>query len=147
MSPHCLPFRLTHTHPHTGPDPAADAWWRTTAGRAIRRSDFSDNFHTFGVEWSENYIFTYIDSRLHTVLWVGLKEKPLWQKGEFASYVDSNSSYYVDPWSNTGRKNTPFDQPFYLILNVAVGGTNGWFPYVTHLYKSSFLSNWDMFAN
>jgi hypothetical protein len=32
-----------------------------------------------------------------------------------------------DPWSQTGRPNTPFDQPFYLILNVAVGGTGGYF--------------------
>lgn len=33
----------------------------------------------------------------------------------------------VDPWSQTGNPSTPFDKPFYLILNVAVGGTNGWF--------------------
>ena len=33
----------------------------------------------------------------------------------------------VDPWSQTGKPNTPFDQPFYLILNVAVGSSNGFF--------------------
>jgi hypothetical protein len=38
-----------------------------------------------------------------------------------------------DPWSQTGRDNTPFDQSFYLILNVAVGGTGGYFLYV-HLH-------------
>lgn len=32
----------------------------------------------------------------------------------------------MDPWINGGI-NAPFDQKFYLILNVAVGGTNGWF--------------------
>jgi hypothetical protein len=32
-----------------------------------------------------------------------------------------------NPWAN-GTKSAPFDIPFYLILNVAVGGTNGWFP-------------------
>jgi len=32
-----------------------------------------------------------------------------------------------DPWSQTGRYNTPFDQNFYLILNVAVGSTRGYF--------------------
>lgn len=113
---------------HWGPDKSSDAYWRTTAGRAVRRSDFSDKFHTFGIEWSEDYLFTYMDSRLYTVLWVGFKDKPLWQKGNFGTFVDSNSSYYVDPWSSTGRKNTPFDQPFYLILNLAVGGTDGHFP-------------------
>jgi hypothetical protein len=44
----------------------------------------------------------------------------------------NNTNIYVysrpeNPWSGTGRTNTPFDQPFYLILNVAVGGTNGFF--------------------
>jgi hypothetical protein len=33
----------------------------------------------------------------------------------------------VDPWSQTGRDNTPFDIEFYLILSVAVGSTTGWF--------------------
>lgn len=33
----------------------------------------------------------------------------------------------MDPWSRTGLPNTPFDQEFYLILDVAVGGTNGYF--------------------
>lgn len=38
-----------------------------------------------------------------------------------------NGTAYVDPWSSQGNPSTPFDQPFYLILNVAVGGSNGWF--------------------
>lgn len=50
----------------------------------------------------------------------------MWKKGHFAGSSE-NSSLLVDPWSQTGRPNTPFDQPFYLILNVAVGGTNGYF--------------------
>ena len=33
----------------------------------------------------------------------------------------------MNPWGYTGNDATPFDQEFYLILNVAVGGTNGWF--------------------
>ena len=33
-----------------------------------------------------------------------------------------------DPWVNGTANVAPFDQPFYLIMNVAVGGTNGWFP-------------------
>ena len=32
-----------------------------------------------------------------------------------------------DPWKD-GEANAPFDEEFYLILNVAVGGTNGYFP-------------------
>lgn len=39
----------------------------------------------------------------------------------------ANGTAYVDPWTDNGSPSTPFDQPFYLILNVAVGGSNGWF--------------------
>jgi hypothetical protein len=38
-----------------------------------------------------------------------------------------NGTAYVDPWTKSGNPSTPFDQPFYLIMNVAVGGSNGWF--------------------
>ena len=39
-----------------------------------------------------------------------------------ADIVNNSASY--DPKSETGRLDTPFDQAFYLILIVAVGGTN-----------------------
>jgi hypothetical protein len=51
----------------------------------------------------------------------------MWQLGGFAGQT-VNETLLTDPWSQTGRANTPFDQPFYLILDVAVGSTNGWFP-------------------
>jgi len=38
-----------------------------------------------------------------------------------------------DPWSYTKRVSTPFDQDFYLILNVAVGTTGGFFAYDLYL--------------
>lgn len=53
----------------------------------------------------------------------------MWTYGKFHG-ESVNGSVPVDPWGSTGRANTPFDQEFFLILNVAVGGTNGWFPYV-----------------
>jgi hypothetical protein len=52
--------------------------------------------------------------------------EPFWKYGQFP-LSDSNGTSLQDPWSYTGRDSTPFDQNFYLILNVAVGGTNGWF--------------------
>jgi hypothetical protein len=53
--------------------------------------------------------------------------KLMWNRGGFSEKLVNNSALY-NPWATTGRSNTPFDQPFYLILNVAVGGTNGFFP-------------------
>ena len=110
---------------HWGPNPANDAWWRTNVKRNALHTTFAKKPHTFGMEWSEKYLFTYIDTRLLQVLYTTFKE-PLWQRGNFP-LSDSNGTSLVDPWSQTGNPATPFDQDFYLIMNVAVGGTNGWF--------------------
>ena len=32
-----------------------------------------------------------------------------------------------NPWAQTGSNASPFDQDFYVVINLAVGGTNGWF--------------------
>ncbi|KAH8661985.1 putative beta-1,3-glucan-binding protein [Xylariales sp. PMI_506] len=110
---------------HWGPDPANDGWWRTNVKRQALHSTYSAGFNTFGLEWSQGYLFTYVNSRLLQVLYTNFDE-PLWQRGDFPNAND-NGSRLADPWSQTGRSNTPFDQPFYLVLDVAVGGTNGWF--------------------
>lgn len=110
---------------HWGPDATNDAWWRTFGKKNALHSTFNDKFHTFGVEWSEKYIYTYVDTRLMQVFYKKFNH-PLWKQGAFP-LSNSNGTSYVDPWSQTGRDSTPFDQDFYLIMNVAVGGTNGWF--------------------
>lgn len=55
-------------------------------------------------------------------------DKPFWGQGDFPPVDNTNGTKLDDPWSQTGRDATPFDQNFFLILNVAIGGTNGWFP-------------------
>lgn len=110
---------------HWGPDLTNDAWWRTYGKTNALMSTFADEFHVFGLEWSEKYLYMYLDSRLLQVMYTNFKTG-LWQRGNFA-LSDANGTAFVDPWSQTGRASTPFDQNFYLILNVAVGGTNGWF--------------------
>lgn len=81
-----------------------------------------------GLVWSQDQIYTYVDDPLQQVLLVDfISDKTMWETGHFAGDT-VNSSLVLDPWSQTGRPNTPFDQEFYLILNVAVGGTNGYFP-------------------
>jgi hypothetical protein len=88
-------------------------------------TNYAAGFNTFGIEWSQKYLFTYVNSRLLQVLYTNFNE-PLWKRGAFPA-ANSNGTRLQDVWSQTGRDNTPFDQEFYLILNVAVGGTNGWF--------------------
>ncbi|TQW00671.1 hypothetical protein V2A60_001730 [Cordyceps javanica] len=110
---------------HWGPDPANDAWWKTNNKHKILRGNFGDGFNTFGLEWSQKYLFTYVNTRLMQVLYTNFN-KPMWQRGGFPQ-TTSNGTRLADVWSQTARKNTPFDQEFYLIINLAVGGTNGWF--------------------
>lgn len=96
----------------------------------IRRTDFTKSYHTFGLEWSGDYLYTYMDTRLQHILYVGFKSKgtpdTMWDRGEF-SQAAVNNSLIANPWADPGAPSTPFDESFYLILNVAVGSRNGWF--------------------
>ncbi|KAK5991126.1 Beta-1,3-glucan-binding protein [Cladobotryum mycophilum] len=110
---------------HWGPDPANDAWWKTNNKRQALHTTYSSSFNTFGMEWSEKYLFTYVNTRLLQVLYTNFK-KPMWKRGGFPDST-ANGTRLLNIWAETGNDNTPFDQEFYLILNLAVGGTNGWF--------------------
>ncbi|KAH6669868.1 concanavalin A-like lectin/glucanase domain-containing protein [Halenospora varia] len=115
---------------HWGPLPEVDAFYKTNGKHTVRRTDYSEQYNTYGLEWSEKYIFTYLNSRLLQVFFLTFNSnghKNMWQRGNFGQDIVNNSALH-DPWSQTGRANTPFDEDFYLILNVAVGGTNGYFP-------------------
>jgi beta-glucanase (GH16 family) len=111
---------------HWGPDATSDAYRLTYNFKSALHSEFGDAFHIYGLEWSEKYLFTYIDTTLLQVFYWDFKQ-PFWEQGNFP-LIDQNGTRLIDPWSQTGRPQTPFDQEFYLILNVAVGGQNGWFP-------------------
>lgn len=49
---------------HWGPSPMTDAFWRTSGKHNVKRTDYSKAFHTYGLEWNQDYLFTYIDSKL-----------------------------------------------------------------------------------
>jgi beta-glucanase (GH16 family) len=65
---------------HWGIDLDRDAVQQTTGLHWLRRSDYSLDFHTFGMEWSENYLYTYIDNRLAQVLNVKFAKKDMWSR-------------------------------------------------------------------
>lgn len=111
-----------------GPTPDLNLAWKTNDKWFQRRSSFADGFHVFTLEWNEHFLWTYVDTRLHRMLDIRGK-KSFWDKGNFPVQVFNGSSVSLlkNPWA-AGNNMAPFDQPFYLILNVAVGGTNGWFP-------------------
>ena len=93
---------------------ASDAHWRkqsTTPGvpgsrgsrqRVIPQNKFdskdTSEWHTYGVKWTEGKLEYYIDGEFH---------------GEIDGFKNNNS---------TGNPNGPFDQEFFLRLNLAIGG-------------------------
>lgn len=52
-------------------------------------------------------------------------DEPFWTYGRFP-LADKNGTRLQNPWG-TGSVTSPFDKDFYLVINVAVGSTNGWF--------------------
>lgn len=69
----------------------------TQKGDSIQIADISEKFHLYAIEWSENKIDFFLDDE------------------KYHSF--ENTGVGSDDW--------PFDQPFYLILNLAVGGNWG----------------------
>lgn len=104
-----------HFGPYGGQDPFNLAHKEYT----LPSGDFSTDFHVFGLIWNTTNIITYLDTPDNIVLNVPIN------KGFFDKGGWSPSTF--NPWRGAGI-NAPFDQEFYIILNVAVGGVAGYFP-------------------
>jgi hypothetical protein len=111
-----------------GPAPSLNGYSKSYSWWSDKRQSFGADFHTYALEWTTEFLRIYIDTRLHTLLDLRFNQ-PFFQRGDFPSTWFNGSDLVAlqNPWIN-GTNATPFDQEFYLIMNVAVGGTNGWFP-------------------
>ncbi|KAK2464990.1 hypothetical protein APHAL10511_003066 [Amanita phalloides] len=111
-----------------GPATWLNAGWTTFGWWAMKRATYADTFHTYALEWDESFIRIYVDSRLHHMLDMKFNV-PFWNRGNFPQVVQNGTETVIlsNPWMN-GTNASPFDQSFYLILSLGVGGTNGWFP-------------------
>lgn len=74
-------------------------YWKNSNQKSaqIVEENVSDSFHTYSIEWTPKIIKIYFD----------------------------NTLYFTYRNENKGRESWPFDQKFYLILNIAVGGAWG----------------------
>ncbi|KAK7505729.1 hypothetical protein BaRGS_00003000 [Batillaria attramentaria] len=88
-------------------------YFSTLGPPTLHGTTFGDAFHTFWMDWTADHIRIGVDD--HTVLAVNTPSNGYWQEGHFSG---------TNIWAN-GGKDAPFDRPFNLILNVAVGGN--WF--------------------
>lgn len=107
---------------HFGPNWLADPWDLAHGTKKLEGGKtFADDFHIFGVKWDEHGLYTYIDDDKNRLVEVNFDEKSMWELGQF------DELNYANPWQGRG-KSAPFDQKFHLIMNVAVGGTNDYWP-------------------
>lgn len=100
---------------HWGPSPDQNRYYKTTNKR--HAGNWADNFHTWRLEWTPDHLVTFVDDQ--EIMRTG---PDFWQKGGFSG---------TNIWAG-GERMAPFDQEFYMIFNVAVGGTNGFFPDGNH---------------
>ncbi|MEM9839460.1 MAG: glycoside hydrolase family 16 protein [Pseudomonadota bacterium] len=62
----------------------------------------SDGYHVYSMEWGEGIMQFFVDDELH--------------------FTVQNFEWYTDHPAGAGNDNAPFDAPFYLIINLAIGG-------------------------
>eukprot|EP00475_Leptophrys_vorax_P045444 TRINITY_DN941_c0_g2_i5.p1 TRINITY_DN941_c0_g2~~TRINITY_DN941_c0_g2_i5.p1 ORF type:complete len:363 (-),score=111.87 TRINITY_DN941_c0_g2_i5:48-1136(-) len=107
---------------HWGPFFGQDPYQLTHATYSLSEGKtFNDDFHVFGLIWTNTSIKTYLDDPSNVVLNVDLSNGTLWEKGGW------DKTNLHNPWSQ-GAQNAPFDQKFFLVMNVACGGTTGYWP-------------------
>ena len=79
-------------------------------------TDFSQDFHVYSIEWEPTVFRWYVDGQLYCT-------KISW-------------------WSSGGNYPAPFDQPFYFILNLAVGGNWPGYPDETTVFPQQYVIDW-----
>jgi hypothetical protein len=89
------------------------------------------------MEWDETWMRFYVDSRLTATLTVDVStsKKSFWNQAGFPATAangtiqggEENLVVVDNPYEDAGP-NAPFDQPFYVSLQLTAGGTDGWFP-------------------
>jgi len=110
---------------HWGPNWMTDPFEMTHGTRKLEDGKtFHDDFHVFGVKWDEHGMYTYIDDDSNRLVEVDFDKQSMWELGQF------DELNFENPWQGRGNA-APFDQKFYLIMNVAVGGTNPYWDSIT----------------
>ncbi|CAH2003597.1 unnamed protein product [Acanthoscelides obtectus] len=102
---------------HWGPDAKNNRFYKTHYEKN-NANGYDTGFHLYKVVWTPNDMTFFVDNQQ-----IGKVVPPqggFWQLGDLARTGLKN------PWTNS--KMAPFDQEFHILINLAVGGTTGYFP-------------------
>ncbi|KAI8790504.1 beta-1,3-glucan-binding protein [Biomphalaria glabrata] len=83
-------------------------------------TNWHTQFHTWRMEWTHEHILMFVDNQ--QILTAVPPPGGLFEQGKFTG---------TNLWSS-GSKMAPFDQDFLLVLGIAIGGTDGYFPDGNH---------------
>jgi hypothetical protein len=113
---------------HWGPRWDQNRYYLTSLNKHDDGYNYGDNFHMFYFDWSPNGLRFFVDDEENALMDVPyplIDENPWWV--DFWEWGKPWSSDVTNPWTS-GTNLAPFDRAFHFILNVAVGGTNGFIP-------------------
>lgn len=103
---------------HFGPN-ANHNKWKSATFQKFDTQGFSATFHKYQLEWTNTHLTFSVDEvEIGTIT---PPEGGFWERGNL---FESNLE---NPWRNRGKM-APFDDQFFLIISLAVGGVNWYFP-------------------
>lgn len=83
-------------------------------------------FHTYGMDWTPQFLRIWVDDPIYALLQWDFLLDPIDNFGLPATNPSTGAAM-ISPWTISNHKSAPFDESFYLIMNVAVGGQSGYF--------------------
>lgn len=99
---------------HFGPNVFRDLYHLTHWTKTANKGDYADDFHVYGMDWTNTSMVFTVDGEE-----VGSVTPPaggFWELGKLNENPGGESV-----WKG-GERMAPFDQEFYIVMNVAVGG-------------------------
>ncbi|UZJ55684.1 hypothetical protein CBS101457_005004 [Exobasidium rhododendri] len=111
---------------HVGYDSHSNLSTKFLKHLKVWRNWFNEEFHTFGLEWDEKGLWTWEGNRNRRIANVKFDKYMI---DRMTKQYDASGVFIPspNPWVSSQSMAAPFDQKFFLIINVAVGGLNGYF--------------------
>jgi hypothetical protein len=91
--------------------------------QSLKQTNYAKGFHTYTLEWTENFIKMYVDSRLKNMVELQVNSKQqsnggfFWKRGNFPLTTHNNTADEIvvpNPWTTATARNAtnaaPFDQ-------------------------------------